>query len=186
MSGETGSIWKGQREWKCYGLGFWFFGCFWVFFQTSVIPLLFITNNPFCFSDNNYKCICSMMKVVWFGSKKFSTRNNPCCAQNLPSKARSRPQKELPEQKLVNQILLLIWACCSAPQSRLVSRQLYIQVSSLALALMFLCFTGDPKGFTSVTWSVFWSAHCVGVPETPQEKWQECVTGEGYAAVVPT
>lgn len=160
--------------------GFGFLVCFFFFPQTSVIPLFFITSN------NNYKCIYPMMTVVWFGNKKFSTRNNPCCAQNLQSKARSRPQKELPEQKIVNQILLLIWACCSAPQSHLVSPQLYIPVSSLALALTFLCFTGDPKGFTSVMRSVFWSAHCVGVPETLQEKCKECVTEEGYSAVVPT
>lgn len=38
MSEETGPIWKGQREWKYYGLGFGFF--VWVFFHTSVIPLL--------------------------------------------------------------------------------------------------------------------------------------------------
>lgn len=70
--------------------------------------------------------------VVWLGNKKFCIRNNPCCGQHL----QNRPSKELSEQKLVNQILLLIWACCSASQSCPVSPQLYIPASFLALAIV--------------------------------------------------
>jgi len=82
------------------------FVCLFVCFQTSVIV------GSLCCSDKKCKCISSVMVSVWFRNKKCSTRNNPHCAQNLQNKG---SQKQLPEQKLVDQIVVLIWACRDSP-----------------------------------------------------------------------
>lgn len=145
--------------------------------QRSVIALLFIL---LCVCYCNYKCICSIMTMVWSRNKKFSTRNNPHCAQNLQKKARPRSPKQLPEQKFLNQIFVLTWACrdssasfhprCtsqSQPLAYLLCYLLYWQIKCLCYYLVSLPI-------------------CRGVPETPQEKQQECIAGEGYSAMVPT
>lgn len=120
------------------------------------------------------------MTMVWSRNKKFSTRNNPHCAQNLQKKARPRSPKQLPEQKFLNQIFVLTWACrdssasfhprCtsqSQPLAHLLCYLLYWQIKCLCYYLVSLPI-------------------CRGVPETPQEKQQECIAGEGYSAMVPT
>lgn len=91
----------------CFFVGFFgfFFLLLFVFPERAIVSCL-------CFSDNNCKCISSVIKTVWFRNKKRSTRNNPHCAQNLQNKG---SQKQLPEQKLVNQIVALIWACWDSP-----------------------------------------------------------------------